>query len=143
MKVKKRLILVSAFLSLSAAVATAQSLLPQPQIIDHQIVTGTDVTSLTATEDIKSAYNILEVVVTCNNAGNNGYPCLASVKDGSGTDLTSVSYWSNDTQDWSEQIFYIVEPTTGTQTITANTEFVCSCTFNMLVQQVQGIAAHQ
>jgi hypothetical protein len=37
---KNRVILVSAFLLLVAAAATAQSLLPQPQIIDHQIVTG-------------------------------------------------------------------------------------------------------
>jgi|SRR5579872_6410232 len=140
---KCKLSVVTLFVLLVSRLAIGQSLLPQPQIIDHQIVSGTGVTSLTATEDIKSAYNILEVVVTCNNAGNNGYPCFASVTDGSGTDFTSVSYWSNDTQDWSEQILYIVEPTTGTQTITANTEFVCSCTFNMLVQQVQGIAAHQ
>ena len=137
-----RMIPASVFLFLVAAMATAQSLLPQPQIIDHQIVTGSDVASFTATEGVKSAYNILEVVVTCNNAGTYDEGCLYEVTDGSGTAFNDVSFWVNTTNNWTEQIFYILEPNTGTQTITAYTNYLCSCTFYALVQQIQGIGTN-
>jgi hypothetical protein len=112
----------------------------QPQI-DHQIVSGTDVTVLTATENVQSAYNILEVVVTCDHDDSN--PCLASVSDGTNS-FTRVNYWHNDTNDWTEDIWYLIEPTAGSTTITAGTEQVCSgCSVDMLVQRIQGIAADQ
>ena len=139
-KMKNRMVLVSAFLFLVASAATAQSLLPQPQIIDHQIVSGTDVQILTATENVQSAYNILEAVVTCDH-NDTGY-CMTLVEDSNGHSFTPVSSWHNDTNDWTEEIWYLIEPSAGTTTVKGGTEQVCGgCSVNMLVQQIQGIGA--
>jgi hypothetical protein len=66
------------------------------------------------------------------------------VDDGNSHSFTLVTSWHNDTNDWTEEIWYLIEPTAGTTTITAGTEQVCSgCSVDMLVEQIQGIGADQ
>jgi hypothetical protein len=131
--------LASAFLFLLATVATAQSLLPEPYLIDHQIVSGTDVSTLTATENVLNANNILKVVVTCDHVPS-GYPCFEGVSDGTNS-FTSVRTWYNTTNDWAEQIFYLIEPSSGSIAVTGTTAYVCNCNWKMLVEQINGIGA--
>jgi hypothetical protein len=140
---KSRVTLVLAFLCMAAAAATAQTPLPQPQIIDHQVTSCVGCTSLTATEDLQATYNILELVVSCDH--NDFDPCLSGASDSNSNAFTHVSTWHNDTNDWNEEIWYLIEPSSpGNTTITATTEYLgTSTSWKMLVEQVQGIDADQ
>jgi hypothetical protein len=132
------MILVSTFVLLVAAMATAQ--LPQPQIIDHQIVTGAGVGVIDATENVQSAFNILEVVVTCSF--DTSTPCLTGVVDGNNNHFTYVTTWFNEGQEWGEEIWYLVEPSAGTTIIKAAT-YSLTASYNILVEQIQGIGNDQ
>lgn len=130
--------------------AKAQTPLPVPNIVDHQVVTKPVGGLLQATENIQTAYNWVVLYVTCDYGGTGlsplTVPCLAGgdVKDQNGNQFALLSHVGNAAQNWGMDSWYIIPATTGSMTVNAPTEFFCSsgCTFNMVVEQVQGIEGH-
>jgi hypothetical protein len=136
--------------SMLTANARAQTPLPVPNIVDHQVVTEQNAGLLQATENIQTAYNWVVLYVTCNYGSTKLDPrsvtCLAggSVADQNGNHFALIKHVGNVAENWGMDSWYIIPATTGSMTVNAPTEFFCSsgCTFNMVVEQVQGIEGH-
>lgn len=126
-------------------VAVGQGILPQPTLIDHQIVSNVGHTSFTATENIQSAYNLVVVSVTCNwYSGGSKLACVgaSSPSDSSGATWTLAERHYNTTQLWTQEEWWAVIPSSGSDVITLNTAFTCStCTWYAMAEQINGIAA--
>lgn len=126
--------------------AEAQTPLPVPNIVDHQVVTEQNAGLLQATENIQTAYNWVVLYVTCNY-GTTGLdprvaPCLAggSVEDQNGNQFVKLGHVGNVAQKWGMDSWYLVASATGSMTVRAAPEFYgTGCAFNMVVEQVQGI----
>jgi hypothetical protein len=147
----KRKLLVSLFLLVVSGLATAQAVLPMPNIVDHQtLTTVAHGGEYTVTENIATAYNLVILVVTCDltNSTFSNIPCAAASTapvDQNGIVFTPIEYHYNSTYDWTEQEFYAVIPTIGSEVITITTSTYCStsCTWKTMAEQVEGIQADQ
>jgi hypothetical protein len=137
-------------ISMLSVGARAQTPLPVPNIVDHQVVTKPVGGLLQATENIQTAYNWVVLYVTCNYGGTGlppkAVPCLAggSVEDQNGNQFSLLSHIGSAAQNWGMDSWYLIPATSGSLTVDAATEFYCTsgCTFNMVVEQVQGIEGH-
>lgn len=138
---------VALLLFLASGLAVGQAVVPMPNIVDHQTQTNAGPTTYTMTENIASDDNIVMIVVACDYSYStySEWPCVAAASpptDGTITfSLVDIHY--SDSQDWTEETFFAIFPTTGSKVITFTVPVTCSlCTWKTMVEQVQGIGAN-
>jgi len=148
----KRKLLLSLSILIVSGLAVGQGILPSPSLVAHQIVTyvgpgGNG--SFTATQNVTTAYNLVVLVITCDlsNSGWSGVPCVgvsSPPKDQNNIVFEPIEFHYNTSYDWTEQEFYAVIPTSGTEVITFYPSVQCvprDCTWVALVEQIQGVQA--
>lgn len=141
---KRQLVIVSFCFLLVSGFAFGQGSVPQPQIIDHQILLETNPYhgAFTATENIQATGNLVVTSIICL-APNDAAACLAAAPtDGLGSTFTfigrdSVPY-DQGRKLIHETYWVAATPGYGTDLITFNTDFL-SGQWNVLVEQIQGI----
>jgi len=117
-----------------------------PNIVDHQTMSNTGVDQFTATENIATAYNLVFISVTCSWQTNQLHdpPCSATTvpTDQNGIQFTRIDRHFNTPAGWTQEDWFAIIPTTGSDVITFSTFYKCNgCTFNAMVEQIQGIEA--
>jgi hypothetical protein len=145
---KCKISLLTLFVVLLSGFALAQNILPEPTLIDHQIVTNVGHNTFTATESIQTTYNLVYISVTCGWYGTGLYepPCVGvgGLSDTSGATwhLVERHYNTNTNYDFTQEEWYAIVGSTGTDTITLATGYSCStCTWYAMAEQINGIEA--
>jgi hypothetical protein len=142
---KRQLSVVALFLFVVSGLALGQGILPQPTLVDHQIVSKVGNGSFSATENIQTTYNHVVVSVTCNWPSNfSDVPCIGVgyPSDASGATWHLVERHYNTANNWTQEEWYAIISTTGSDVITFESAFTCStCTWYAMVEQINGIQA--
>lgn len=96
---------------------------------------------------IQDNYNWIELAITCSAPSNidiTKVVCTGLVvpSDDQGRTFTFVKRIYNVSRNWQMEVWYVIEPNTGSRVVTADTGYICgSCSFHMMVEQIQGIEA--
>lgn len=142
---KYKTLALALFLLVMSCLSFGQGILPEPTLIDHQIVTNLGQDTFTATENIQSYFNLVVISVTCGwYSGGSYLPCVGidSPTDQSGATWSKVERHYNTTHGWTQEEWWAVIDSTGSDVITLATGYHCTtCTWYAMVQQIQGIEA--